>query len=635
MRLSCGTAGVSTESGQLPPAGAWPWKLRECPGRRLRHGQGCKRNACTERAPALLVLGGGVACMLHRLRGPRGGNHGLHGAAGRRPRYAVIVPEVEARVEDKARGRCEAWLGEGAQEVVSRQDDAGAEIASKIRASATQLELGLVERATEVRVLLLAALCGEHVLMMGPPGTAKSKLARRLASFGGPGAVFFERLLTRFTVPEELFGPLSLKGLERDEYVRQTKGFLPEATVAFVDEIFKANSAILNTLLSVINERVFDNGAGRVPVPLRCLVAASNEPPESDELNALYDRFLFRLDVQPVSDGGLEALVAAATGPTALIEPPEQLPLGMADAVAVQRAAAAVAVPTEVVGVLRVVRRLLGAQDPPSLVSDRRLGQVARMLQVAAWSCGRQSVERADCFLLRHVLWNAPEERKALESGLVDCLIGGKRRQVAAVLSGFLDRVERAGARADAQDGPAQLRRELAAFRAVLVREVSGILRQQQLLQEHCWLAPQEAQQLCATVEARLDDAASCGPRALLAEVAKLDAAAEQSSLAAYVTSRRARGELRWKQVVEARSDAEQGTADEDEADETFDVGKHKGRRFSEVAASDEDYCRMVERKCAEGQFAKATTLDRQIRAFVAYLRGDRGRAARGLPASS
>ena len=138
----------------------------------------------------------------------------------------------------------------------------------------------MVERDVEVRLLLLAALCGEHILYLGPPGTAKSELGRRLSRLSR--GIFFERLLTRFSVPEELFGPLSMRALERDEYLRMTEGYLPSASVAFIDEIFKANSAILNTLLTILNERLFDNGTQRNKVPLLCLVGASNEMPESE-----------------------------------------------------------------------------------------------------------------------------------------------------------------------------------------------------------------------------------------------------------------------------------------------------------------------------------------------------------------
>jgi MoxR-like ATPase len=138
----------------------------------------------------------------------------------------------------------------------------------------------LLERDDHARMLLLALLSGEHVLLVGPPGTAKSALARRVHEL--VGGRWFERLVTRFTVPEELFGPLSLSALDEGRYERQTDAYLPTADVAFLDEVFKANSAILNALLGILNERVFDQGAQRVAVPLACLVAATNELPDDD-----------------------------------------------------------------------------------------------------------------------------------------------------------------------------------------------------------------------------------------------------------------------------------------------------------------------------------------------------------------
>ncbi|CAJ1367553.1 unnamed protein product, partial [Effrenium voratum] len=155
-------------------------------------------------------------------------------------------------------------------------------LAEKLPWAFRQLSEGLVERSVETKLLLLAALSGEHLFLLGPPGTAKSLLARRLATVCR--GAFFERLLTRFSVPEEIFGPLSLRALENDELRRKVEGFLPTADVAFLDEVFKANSSILNALLTLLNERRFDNGGERVDVPLWTAVAASNELPESDEL---------------------------------------------------------------------------------------------------------------------------------------------------------------------------------------------------------------------------------------------------------------------------------------------------------------------------------------------------------------
>ena len=241
---------------------------------------------------------------------------------------------------------------------------------------------------------------------------------------GGDG-VFFERLLTRFSVPEELFGPLSMRGLENDRYVRQTTGYLPSATVAFVDEVFKANSAILNSLLTILNERLLDNGDERVEVPLLCLVGASNELPESEELDALYDRFLLRSSVEQVSSGSLRGLLSMKAGELpgkavgskaaaadAASPSTSTVPLSIKDFQGVKAAAELnVDVPQSVVDlIVDLSAHLQDKCEPPVYVSDRRLVKSVALLRVAAYTNGRNAVSEFDCLLLANVLWQRPSD---------------------------------------------------------------------------------------------------------------------------------------------------------------------------------------------------------------------------------
>lgn len=183
------------------------------------------------------------------------------------------------------------------------------EAAAALRQALSGATRGLVEREALAEMIALAAVAGEHVLVIGPPGTAKSEAVRRIAR--SVDSRIFEYLLGRFTEPSEIFGPIDLRRLKEGFVETETAGMLPEADFAFLDEVFKGSTAILNTLLGILNERVFRRGHSVVLCPLRVCVGASNTLPEDESLAAFADRFLVRIFVEPVPDPRLEELLEA------------------------------------------------------------------------------------------------------------------------------------------------------------------------------------------------------------------------------------------------------------------------------------------------------------------------------------
>jgi MoxR-like ATPase len=284
-----------------------------------------------------------------------------------------------------------------------------------LRTIRDELQQVFLERSQLIDGALVALLAGQHVLVVGPPGTAKSMLAdevcRRI-----DGARYFQWLLTRFTTPEELFGAVSLAALEHDDYRRITTHKLPEAHVAFLDEVFKASSSILNTILSVMNERRFHNGREVAPVPLLTLFAAANELPEDDELLALNDRFLLRFVVDYLEeDFRFLKLLQGRTPATRTVLPLDALETARAEA-------AGLPVPSEVLRALTDLRRELRRRNV--VVSDRRWTQAVGVLRAHAYLAGRDAVADADVPFLEHVLWLDPAEREQVRATIRELLSG-------------------------------------------------------------------------------------------------------------------------------------------------------------------------------------------------------------------
>jgi MoxR-like ATPase len=216
------------------------------------------------------------------------------------------------------------------------------------------------------------------------------------------GANYFQWLLTKFSTPEELFGAVSLKSLEQDDYRRVTDHKLPEAHIAFLDEIFKANSSILNALLTLVNERIFHNGRQRVPVPLVTLFGASNELPDEEELTALFDRFMLRFTVDYIGED-FRFLKMLEGQPVS-----ERTLLSFAELDELREAVGAVQVPGGVLQALASLRRDLVAQQ--IIASDRRWRNAVAILRAHALLFGRAQVSEEDLPFLEHVLWKDPEE---------------------------------------------------------------------------------------------------------------------------------------------------------------------------------------------------------------------------------
>lgn len=288
-------------------------------------------------------------------------------------------------------------------------------LVDKLNHVARHLKSTFVGKDDIIDLLCLCLVGRENLFLLGPPGTAKSALVRALAQ--RLQGRTFEYLLTRFTEPNELFGPFDIRRLREGELVTNTEGMLPEANLIFLDELLNANSAILNSLLMVLNERVFRRGRETRPLPALLMVGASNHLPEDEALHALFDRFLVRVHCDYVAPDALSQVLDAGwslEGRAATDAPS----ITADDVLGLQAAVPAVDVLTVRPRYVELISQLRLAGIP---VSDRRAVKLQRLLAASALLCQRTTVIPSDMWVLRYI-WDTDEQREII-GGLVDAVV--------------------------------------------------------------------------------------------------------------------------------------------------------------------------------------------------------------------
>ena len=352
-----------------------------------------------------------------------------------------------------------------------------------------EMNRGIYEKETEISLSLLAALAGESIILLGPPGVAKSMVARQLKT-AFKDARSFEYLMSRFSTPDEIFGPVSIQKLKTsDTYERAVEGYLPTADVVFLDEIWKAGPAIQNTLLTVINEKIFRNGNREMHLPLKLLVAASNELPAKGEgLEALWDRFVIRIESRPIKlEKNFRAMLLEAPtdflGPTDFTDSTDSsgsmgksgftdsadfsdstdfsdLKITAEEYAEWAEKICKIGVKEEVLDAISAIRKSLRAVNVDEAaerrniyVSDRRWKNIVRLLRTSAFMQDREEVDICDLLPIYHCLWQEPEERDAIRSIVIRALFSPFAEKLVEMKNALAEDIKYHRVRRNSDDG--------------------------------------------------------------------------------------------------------------------------------------------------------------------------------------
>ena len=322
-------------------------------------------------------------------------------------------------------------------------------IKQRITKILAEMSKGIYERNRELGLALLSAVAGESIFLLGKPGVAKSLVARRL-KMAFSDSHCFEYLMSRFSTPDEIFGPVKISQLkDNDTYERQTKGYLPEADVVFLDEIWKAGPAIQNSLLTIINEKIFHNGNKEIKVPMKALVSASNElPADGEGLDALWDRFLVRLVVDCIQDKtSFEKMISgSAVNEDVIISEP----ITADEFREWQHEIEEIAIHQNIFDVINSIRIQIAAYNSEKeekeqiYISDRRWKKIVRLMKAAAFLNGNEQITTAQCWLIPDCLWNNTSQIKSVNE-IVSNAIGGSGlpiNEIKASLQAKIDEIE-------------------------------------------------------------------------------------------------------------------------------------------------------------------------------------------------